>query len=576
MSDELHCSWDSVHEPEYGAYTTANAAEVLPGVTKPLSADIWREWDYVWNYGVTEDLGTTDVLVVPKPPLATTLPFIGGRFVINYGLNMAFTATYSVGEGSDFLKQFLEGADEELTSAAATDESNAIAARERITERWEGSVATRDKNRVITKDAYRASRTRDWSAASNAELMEALDEGTELAGRIFIAHYYNSVGGGEYTSVIGKILDDHIPDHPPEWANTITSGLTNVESALPAKAIWDLSRFVAARPALAAEFATLTADGLLANLADPPSDDWRAFAAEWAPFIEELGFRGQNETNPSYRTWDEAPNFVLSSIQADLNAPPERDPHELERKQAAAREAVEREIESKLPAEVLDEYRQALHHAQTMNRGRESSKANWARACRTQRPPVVELGRRLAEQGVLDDAEDVWFLRLPELRQGADGALDGGAAKASVASRKDEFARMEGHELPVMFDWPVELIPKEAAEAVAEASYEGLGVSPGQASGKARVIESAEAAMSAMLEPGEILIAPVTDAAWTPLFIPAAGVVVETGGILSHAATVAREFGIPAVAQIRGVTSLIPDGATVTIDGSTGTVTVGG
>ena len=168
----------------------------------------------------------------------------------------------------------------------------------------------------------------------------------------------------------------------------------------------------------------------------------------------------------------------------------------------------------------------------------------------------------------------MWFLRLTELREAAEGKLNGDAAKASVASRQEEFALMEQHELPVMFDWPVELIPKVASEAVSTASYEGLGISPGQASGKARVIESAEAATSAMLEPGEILIAPVTDAAWTPLFIPAAGVVVETGGILSHAATVAREFGIPAVAQIRGVTSLIPDGATVTIDGSTGTVTV--
>ena len=573
MSEELHCSWDSLHEPVHGAYTTTNAAEVLPGVTKPLAADIWREWDYVWNYGVTEDLDTVDILEIPKPPLATTLPFIGGRFVINYGINMAFTATYSVGEGSDFLKQFLEGGDA-LKSEAHADEERAMATRAAITDRWENSEATKAKNREITYNAYHESRSRDWGAASDAELIEALDAGTDLAGRIFMAHYYNSVGGGEYTSIVGRILDEHVPDHPPEWGNIITSGLTGVESALPAKAIWDLSRFIAARPALATEFATLQADDLVGRLADPPNEDWQAFAAEYADFIQELGFRGQCETNPSYRTWDEAPNFVLSSIQADLNAPPERDPHALERKQASGREVVEREIESQLPAEVLDEYRHALGLVQTLNRGRESSKANWARACRTQRPPVVELGRRLAERGIIDNAEDVWFLRLTELREAAQGKLDGDAAKASVASRKEEFALMEQHELPVMFDWPVELIPKVASEAVSTASYEGLGISPGQASGKARVIESAEAAMSAMLEPGEILIAPVTDAAWTPLFIPAAGVVVETGGILSHAATVAREFGIPAVAQIRGVTSLIPDGATVTIDGSTGTVTV--
>ncbi len=573
MSDELLCSWDSLHDTVHGNYTTTNAAEVLPGVTKPLSADIWREWDYVWNYGVIEDLGTTDLLEIPKPPVATTLPFIGGRFVINFGLNMAFTALWSVGEGSDFLKQFLEGGDA-LKSEAAADESRALATRANIIQRWEASEEIRDRNREITRNAYRESRTRDWSAASERELLEALDAGMELAGRVFIAHYYNSVGGGEYTTTVGNILDERIPDHPAEWANTITSGLTGVESALPAKAIWDLSRFVAARPALATTFASLTAEELVANLASPPNEDWRAFAAEYAPFIDALGFRGQNETNPSYRTWDEAPNFLLSSIQADLNAGPERDPHELERRQAAAREAVEREIEARLPAEVLDEYRHALRMAQTLNRGRESSKANWARACRTQRPPVMELARRLVERGLLDSLEDVWFLRLPELRAAAEGALDGDETKANIASRKDEFARLEQHELPVLFEWPVELIPKEAAEAVTSASYEGLGVSPGQASGKARVIQSAEAAIAAVLEPGEILIAPVTDAAWTPLFIPAAGVVVETGGILSHAATVAREFGIPAVAQIRGVTSLIPDGATVTIDGATGTVTV--
>ena len=120
----------------------------------------------------------------------------------------------------------------------------------------------------------------------------------------------------------------------------------------------------------------------------------------------------------------------------------------------------------------------------------------------------------------------------------------------------------------------MQLIPKSRPTGVGTATYEGLGISPGQASGKARVIESADAAMDVELDAGEILVAPFTDAPWTPLFIPAAGVVVETGGLLSHAATVAREFGIPAVAGIRGATSLIPNGALVTIDGSTGAVTV--
>ena len=156
----------------------------------------------------------------------------------------------------------------------------------------------------------------------------------------------------------------------------------------------------------------------------------------------------------------------------------------------------------------------------------------------------------------------------------APGRSTARAPRPKSRAASGEYELLQQYELPVMFEWPVELLPKATAEQAASASYTGLGISPGTASGKARVVDGAEAAMDAALEPGEILVAPFTDAPWTPLFIPAAGVVVETGGILSHAATVAREFGIPAVAGIRGATSLIPNGAMVTIDGTTGSVTV--
>ena len=119
------------------------------------------------------------------------------------------------------------------------------------------------------------------------------------------------------------------------------------------------------------------------------------------------------------------------------------------------------------------------------------------------------------------------------------------------------------------------LEPITEQEAVAEASYEGQGISPGTARGPARVVQSVEEALEVDLKPGEILVAPFTDAPWTPLFIPAAGVVVETGGVLSHAATVAREYGIPAVSNVRGAASgLIVNGAIVSLDGVSGEVTV--
>lgn len=101
---------------------------------------------------------------------------------------------------------------------------------------------------------------------------------------------------------------------------------------------------------------------------------------------------------------------------------------------------------------------------------------------------------------------------------------------------------------------------------------QGLGVSPGTARGTARVLHSA--AETATLRAGEILVTHSTDPAWTPVFARAAGLVLELGSQLSHGAVVAREYQLPAVANISGATTLIPDGAEIVIDGRSGTVWV--
>ena len=76
------------------------------------------------------------------------------------------------------------------------------------------------------------------------------------------------------------------------------------------------------------------------------------------------------------------------------------------------------------------------------------------------------------------------------------------------------------------------------------------------------------------MEPGDVLVAPLTDPAWTPLFLPAAAVVVNVGALMSHAVIVSRELGIPCVVAVDGATDRIPDGAIVEVDGTSGTVTI--
>jgi pyruvate,water dikinase len=100
----------------------------------------------------------------------------------------------------------------------------------------------------------------------------------------------------------------------------------------------------------------------------------------------------------------------------------------------------------------------------------------------------------------------------------------------------------------------------------------GVPGAPGVATGRARVVLDPGDPLA--LEPGDVLIAPITDPAWTPLFVPAVAVVVNVGAVVSHAIIVSRELGIPCVVSVTDATKRIPDGALVTVDGSTGTVTL--
>jgi len=112
----------------------------------------------------------------------------------------------------------------------------------------------------------------------------------------------------------------------------------------------------------------------------------------------------------------------------------------------------------------------------------------------------------------------------------------------------------------------------EAAYATAAAGgIRGTPASPGVARGNARVLRTP---VGAQLEPGEVLVAPATDPGWTPLFLTASALVMEMGGMMSHGAVVAREYGIPAVVGVAGATERIVTGQPLRVDGSAGTVAI--
>jgi phosphohistidine swiveling domain-containing protein len=194
------------------------------------------------------------------------------------------------------------------------------------------------------------------------------------------------------------------------------------------------------------------------------------------------------------------------------------------------------------------------------------------------REALLGFGRRLAAEGVLADADDVWMLHRDELR----AALAGDAAEvaALVAERRAELARgRAAGPRPYLGAPPAEAERHAALEkfygsggGAAAGAVRGAAASPGVGEGTARVV--AGPADFARVQAGDVLVATTTTPAWTPLFPSLAGLVTDTGGILSHAAVVAREYGVPAVVGAAGATAAIPDGARVRVDGGSGEVTV--
>ncbi|GAA1463634.1 phosphoenolpyruvate synthase [Nocardiopsis exhalans] len=293
-------------------------------------------------------------------------------------------------------------------------------------------------------------------------------------------------------------------------------------------------------------------------------------------FLAAYGHRSAAEIDMGVPRWAEDPAPVFSAIANYLQvSDPEQSP---ERRFAAAAERAVRmrdelvrrlaatsPLRARLTAFLLD-------RARELSGLREYPKFVWLYALAQVRRQMLMVGAELVGQGRIDRADDVVFLDFEEVHD----LLDGADLRGLVAERRAEHRRELGRRrVPSLLlsdgtDLAVALPALPPGEGT-EGELTGVAASPGTATGVARVVYDPA---GATLAPGEILVAPTTDPGWTPLFMTAGGLVVETGSVVAHGPTVAREYGIPCVICVPGVTELIRDGQTITIDGSAGTIRV--
>jgi pyruvate,water dikinase len=184
----------------------------------------------------------------------------------------------------------------------------------------------------------------------------------------------------------------------------------------------------------------------------------------------------------------------------------------------------------------------------------------------------LALGERLQRQGILASREDIFFLEMAEIGPVVQGraAFD---VRQRIAERRAEYEWNKNQTPPPVVVGRYDPQKHVASQIDADVKVlHGIAVSPGVVTGKARIIT--QPGDGRHIEPGEILVAPITNPAWTPYFLPAAGVVIDMGGVLSHGAIIAREYGIPAVVNVGPASRIIRTGQLLRVDGDRGTVTL--
>lgn len=428
----------------------------------------------------------------------------------------------------------------------------------------------------------------DLTELTEAELVDHVESAQELLERGIHIHM---VLHGALSMILYEL--SNTCKELMGWDLTRTMGLvsgTSYKSTEPARRLHDLTEMAARRPAMARlleEPQRLTTDALA--LSD------REFAQVFGEYLDQYGHRALGYTLGE-PTLAEKPKLFLDLIRAQLDRP--YDPAEDAKASTEKRAATAAKARAYLAARPRDlsRFEQMLERSERAYPVREDNEFfTMSAPLAVLRYAVMEIGRRLSERGVIGQAADVMHLEL----EGALTALHhGGDHRRLVERRKGErsWAQLnpgppfygDPPPGPPSFDflsfearlpmeamlWANEVIMAvsggDASRAVDASRLSGIPASSGRHTGPARVVM--DETQFDKLRPGDVLVCPVTSPVWSVLFPIIGGLVTDTGGVLSHPAIIAREYGIPAVVATGEATVRLHDGDLVTVDGTTGTV----
>ena len=467
-------------------------------------------------------------------------------------------------------------APEEMEEAGRHAEATLTQLLPTFGDRWDNEWLPEVKEILKTWSGF------DLSAASDGELLAHLDEALDKYERLWDIHFIIAApfmtGPSMFVDMYNDLLE---PDSELEAYDLLYCD--HNMSLEVGYVLWDLAQKYVDIPAVAEPLLDRSVSEALSYLRE--SNDGRRFLSDLDALLDRYGHRGDGIIEIGDPSWTEDPTPAITTIRQNMR-PEATDPRGDHDAMVVRRDEAIGKARARMsgyPQPVQDQFELLLGAGQDGQKIQEDHNF-WVdqNGVHFLRQIFLEFGSRLAANGSIDAADDVFYLVPDQIRS---AMVDGGDLKAVIAHEKSEMDRWAkvtpppvvgtdhgpppdnpvGTAISKFFGMPV--APSETAGEIT-----GIPVSGGTVRGTARLVMNIRE--GERLEKGDILVAPTTAPPWTPLFGIAAAVVTDTGGPLSHCGIVAREYGLPGVLGTGVATQVIEDGQRIEVDGTAGVVRI--
>jgi pyruvate,water dikinase len=355
-------------------------------------------------------------------------------------------------------------------------------------------------------------------------------------------------------------------------ADTLTQSVPNNVTSEMGLALLDVADVIRPHPEVVAFLQHVEDDGFLDEL--PRLAGGREARDAIRAWLDTYGMRGVGEIDITRPRWSERPTMLVPILLGHIqNFAPDSAKRRFEE---GLQEALKKEEEILTRLRALpdgeakaEETKRMIDRVRTFAGYREYPKYAMVSRYFVYKQSLMEEADRLVQAGVLREREDIFYLRLQELQ---DVVRTNQVDEQLIRERKDAFRSYRAITPPRVLTSDGEAVAGSYRRGdFPPGALVGLPVSAGIIEGRARVIFGLA---EADLEPGDILVTAYTDPSWTPLFVAIAGLVTEVGGLMTHGAVIAREYGLPAVVGVEQATRLIRDGQRIRVHGTDGYVEI--